>query len=61
MDPVANFRFNILVGLEKIADSLEDDTQKKRSTSGVAKKSVLLDYHNTIICIRRTKPNDIRV
>ena len=48
MDPVANFRFNILAVLEKIAYSLEDDTQKKRSTSGVAKKSVMLDYHNTI-------------
>jgi hypothetical protein len=48
MDPVANFRFNILAVLEKIADSLEDDTQKKRSTSGIAKKPERLDYHNTI-------------
>jgi hypothetical protein len=48
MNPVANFRLNILAVLEKIADSLEDDTQKHRSTSGVTKKTVHLDYHNTI-------------
>jgi hypothetical protein len=48
MTPVANFRLNILAVLEKIADSLEDDTQKQRSTSGVTKKLVRLDYQDII-------------
>jgi len=47
MAPMANLRPTILAVLEKIAHSLEDDTQQQRSTS-VAKKSIRLDYHNTI-------------
>jgi hypothetical protein len=48
MNPVANFRFNVLAVLEKIADSLEDDTQNQRSTSDITKKPVRLDYSNII-------------
>ena len=48
MTPVANLRSTILAVLEKMADSLEDDTQKQRSTGDVIKKPVRLDYHDTI-------------